>query len=143
MASESLQNYPEITQSEIVKVPYWHTIERFQYLTKLECPLTKIDIIFLIFSEIMPHELAEFWEGYSQISKKDMYINSENLKKLMTYVAIKAKKSKIMIDLDIIQEFMPFGLKFTNKAYYITLLKSAFEYIESLTDSKIDELVNK
>lgn len=34
-------------------------------------------------------------------------------------------------------------LKYTNRAYYVDLLKYAYEYIQNLTDLKIEELLQK
>lgn len=84
-----------------------------------------------------------FWEGSKYVSKKELFIDSDSLRQLMIYVVIQVKKSKLKVDLDIIQEFMPPVLEFTNRAYYITLLQSAFEFIDSLTDDKIEELLGK
>lgn len=125
------------------RLPYTNTIDKIKYLAKIECPLTKLDMIFRIFTEIMTQELCDFWNGVKEVAPKDLFINSSNLKKLMVYVLIKNQKSKIYVDLQIIQEFMPFVLKYTNRAYYVTMLQSAFEFIEDITEVKIKELTSK
>jgi hypothetical protein len=125
------------------KQPYFLTIDRLQNIMQIEWNLTKMDIIFRIFTGILWDELKMFWENYKYKSKKELFVDSDSLRLLMIYVLIQVKKSKLKIDLDLIQEFMPPVLEFTNRAYYITLLQSAFEYIESLTEDKIEDLIDR
>lgn len=126
-----------------IKQPYHKTIERLLLWMKLECPITKLDVIYRIFTGIMGEELRLFWEGYKNFRKKDMFIDSPTLRLLMVYVLTQTKQSKLKIDLDLIQEFMPKVLEFTNRAYYIALLQSAFEFIDNLTEEKTTELLTK
>lgn len=126
-----------------IKQPYHKTIERLLLWMKLECPITKLDVIFRIFTGIMGEELRLFWDGYRNFKKKDMFIDGPTLRLLMVYVLTQTKQSKLKIDLDLIQEFMPKVLEFTNRAYYIAMLQSAFEFIDNLTEEKTTELLTK
>ena len=91
----------------------------------------------------MGEELRLFWDGYRNFKKKDMFIDGPTLRLLMVYVLTQTKQSKLKIDLDLIQEFMPKVLEFTNRAYYIAMLQSAFEFIDNLTEEKTTELLTK
>uniref|UniRef100_A0A7S3N6W9 VPS9 domain-containing protein n=1 Tax=Euplotes harpa TaxID=151035 RepID=A0A7S3N6W9_9SPIT len=72
-----------------------------------------------------------------------MYIDSNTLRMLMVYVLVQTQSSKLKIDFDLVQEFTPQVLKFTNRSYYITLLQSAFEYIDDMTDTRVLELMER
>jgi len=126
-----------------IKQPYHQTIERLQVITQLEWCLTKLDVLFKIFTGILCDELKDFWKGNQYLSKKDLYIDASSLRSLMVYILVQVNNSKLKVDLDLIQEFMPPVLEFTNRAYYVALMQSAFEFIDSLTDDKITELLNK
>ena len=123
--------------------PYYKTIERLKLIMKLEWPLTKLDVIFRIFTEILPNELKLFWKGDHYLTERDLYIDSKDLRMIMVYILIQTQCSKLKIDLDIIQEFIPQVLKFTNRSFYITLLQSAFDYIDHMTNSKLNELIRE
>lgn len=84
-----------------------------------------------------------FWGGHKYLSKGELYIDQHSLRLLMIYIIIQTKQSKLKIDIDLVHEFMPKVLQYTNRAFYITMLQSAYEYIENLTDSKLSELYEK
>lgn len=44
------------------------------------------------------------------------------------------------MDIICADEFIPESVKFTNRAYFMAMLHSAFEYIEDLTEDKLEEL---
>lgn len=132
---------PDILEETIQ--PYFKTIERLMLIMKLECPLTKLDVIFRIFTEVLSSELNHFWHGNDFIFDKEMYIDSNTLRMLMVYVLVQTQSSKLKIDFDLVQEFTPQVLKFTNRSYYITLLQSAFEYIDDMTDMRVLELMER
>lgn len=43
------------------------------------------------------------------------------------------------IDVISIEEFTPDSVKFTNRAYYLTVLHSAFEFLEEISDKEIHQ----
>ena len=62
---------------------------------------------------------------------------------LMVYILIQTQWSKLKTDLDIIQEFIPQVLKFTNRSFYIALLQSAFDFIDHMTEWRLKELTTE
>ena len=78
----------------------------------------------------MIKELTEFWKNVPGVKETDMYIDADALKALAIYILIQTKCSKLLVDILIAEEFTPEALKYTNRAYYLTVLHSAFEYIE-------------
>ena len=81
-----MQKYDKVYIHDSKFVAFSQTIQKFQYLIKLECPLSKIDVIFRIFTEIMVNELREFWSEIPEVTDDMLYIDSEDLKKLMIYI---------------------------------------------------------
>lgn len=69
-----------------------------------------------------------------------MFVDADSLKALMIYFIIKAKCAKLLVDVICIEEFTPESVKFTNRAYYMTVFHSAFEYLEELSENKLAEL---
>lgn len=120
-------------------IPFPMTIERMQMLVHLECPLMKLDVIFRIFIGIMAEELEQYFKG----PKRDLIVESSDLRWLMVYILVQTRQPKLSIDIDLVQEFMPNVLKYTNRAFYISMLQSAYEYIDTLTDKDVEELFEK
>ena len=78
----------------------------------------------------MIFELKEFWKGVDEVKEADLYIDADSLKALAIYILVQSKWSKLLVDILIAEEFTPEALKYTNRAYYLTVLHSAFEFIE-------------
>ena len=71
-----------------------------------------------------------------------MFVDADSLKALMIYIIVQAKCAKLLVDVICIEEFTPESIKYTNRAYYMTVFHTAFEFLEELSDVKLQELVN-
>lgn len=47
----------------------------------------------------------------------------------------------MLVDIIVCENFTSEAIKYTNRAYYMTVLHTAFEFLETLTKDKIDEFV--
>ena len=115
-----------------IQQPYCKTIQKLRAIQKIENPVRKLEKMFQIWWNICSKELYQFWKSDKYFKKKELYIDSSDLKSIMTYALVQTQWPKLLIDILIIENFTPKSLQFTNRAYYMTVLHSAFEFIEMI-----------
>lgn len=72
-----------------------------------------------------------------------MFIDADSLKAIMIYILIKAKCVKLLVDIVVCESFTSEAIKYTNRAYYMTVLHTAFEYLETVSQKQIDEYLKE
>jgi hypothetical protein len=117
-----------------IEKPYYQTIEKLPKIQEIENPILKLEFLFQLFTEDLVRELRSFWGNTKEISKNDLYIDADSLKAITIYILIQTKWSKLLVDILMIEEFSPDTIKMTNRAYYLTVLYSAFEYLEEMSE---------
>ena len=121
-------------------IPYYRTIECITSIRNTESMICKLEYVYRLFTSIMTTELQEFWQGDRYFKRDKLFIDADSLKGLVIYSLVKSRCAKLLIDVICVEEFTPESIKFTNRAYYMTVLHSAFEFLEELTDDRLSEL---
>ena len=62
---------------------------------------------------------------------------------LIIYSVIQTRNPKLLIDVILCDIFTPYSIKLTNRAYYMTVVYSAFEFLEGISEERIKELQEK
>ena len=125
-----------------IQRPYWKIINKLPRIQEIENPILKLEFLFQLFTNDLVEELHEFWEDVPSVSKKQLYIDPDDLRAVIIYILIQSKCSKMLVDMLIIDEFSSESIKMTNRAYYQTVLYSAFEYIEEMNELQYQALKN-
>lgn len=125
-----------------IQRPYWKIIKKLPRIQEIENPILKLEFLFQLFTNDLVEELHEFWEDVPSVSKKQLYIDPDDLRAVIIYILIQSKCSKMLVDMLIIDEFSSESIKMTNRAYYQTVLYSAFEYIEEMNELQYQALKN-
>lgn len=108
-----------------------------------ESPIKKMEVAYRIFTEVLTNEVQEFWKDNPTVGRNDTFIDADSLRAIMIYIVIKAKWVKMLVDIIVWENFTSEAIKYTNRAYYMTVLHTAFEFLETLTQDKIDEFVEE
>lgn len=120
---------------------YSKTIEHVTRIRGTESVICKLEFVYRLLTEIMTTELKEFWCGEKYFPQDKLFIDADSLKGLLIYIVIKTKCAKILMDIICVEEFTPESVKFTNRFYFMTALHSAFEFLEELTDKRLNNLL--
>lgn len=91
-------------------------------------------------TESIIRKLEYIYKFTTSLGVDGVYIDSDNLKGLMIYLVIQSQNTKLLIDIILWDKFTPETLKMSNRSYYLMVIYSAFEFIEGLTDDKINSL---
>ena len=121
-------------------MPYSKTIDHIIRIRATESVICKLEFIYRLFTEIMITELHEFWWDEKYYPKDKLYVDADSLKALLIYVVVKSKCAKILMDIICVEEFTPESVKFTNRFYFMTVLHSAFEFLEEINESRMKNL---
>ena len=114
-----------------------NSIKKLQKIRDYASPVLKQEKIYRLFTRTIPFEIG--------IQKKDkdeeFYVDADSMKGIAVYLFVHAQCPMVIVDLQIIEEFISKNLEMTNRAYYRIVLLSAIEYVENLTQSDIIKLV--
>lgn len=105
----------------------------------MESPVKKLEIAFRLFTKTLTSEVKSFWEGNEKVHQNDTFIDADNLKAIMVFILIKSKCVKLLADIILCENFTSEAIKFTNRAYYMTVLHTAFEYLENISETQIEK----
>ena len=108
----------------------------------VESPIKKMEVAYNLFTEVLTYEVSEFWNS-SEENKIEINIDSDNLKAIMIYVVIKSNLVTMLVDIMLSDNFTSKSIRYTNRAYCMTVLHSAFEFIQMMNEEKIEEIVTK
>lgn len=90
-----------VTENENTKYEKW--IKMIWSLKNIENPTDKILLLVKVVNQ-MKNEIDLFWQGVD-IDSDQKCIDADNMEKLLSYVIIKSKYQKIVVDLEIIDHF--------------------------------------
>ena len=122
--------------------PYLNTISNISSIMIVESPIKKMEIAYNLFTEVLTYEVNEFWNGSKTDKKVEVNIDSDNLKAIIIYVVIKWNLVTMLVDIMLSDSFTSQAIRYTNRAYWMTVVHSAFEFIQNLTDDRIAEIVS-
>jgi hypothetical protein len=114
--------------------PYKQTMESLFKVHQLESPMCKLEHIYTTCTQLMPRELAAFYEGsgYLPAHAQSLFIDSDTLQGLLIYVVSRMHYPQLWTELSLVEEFIPEGVLMSNRAYYLILLKASCEYLINL-----------
>jgi hypothetical protein len=104
----------------IEKAPtkYEECIKMMWRLKNIENPLDKIQLLVKVINQ-MKHEIDTFWQGVD-IGFDDKVIDADNMEKLLSYVIVKSKYQKIVVDLQLIDYFSGNHIDFSQYGFIYT-----------------------
>lgn len=125
------------TTKMAMNLPYFRTIKHLQSLSRIENPIQKLEKLYQIYSSLCSKELQIFWHNDRYFSLDKLYVDANSLRSIVIYTLIQTQSPKLLTDVLIVEKFTPKSLQYTNRAYYMTVLHSAFEFIEEMTDEEV------
>mmetsp|Transcript_1105 Transcript_1105/g.682 ORF Transcript_1105/g.682 Transcript_1105/m.682 type:complete len:86 (-) Transcript_1105:85-342(-) len=77
----------------------------------------------------MAREIDDFWNGIP-VKCENLEIDYENLNGIAIYVVLQTKNPLLILDIIFIENFVSQAIMFTNRAYHMTVIHSALDFIE-------------
>lgn len=121
---ERLSDFP---QKELAGEKYSTCIKMIWNLKNIENPTDKIQLLVKVVNQIK-QEIDEFWTGVD-ITQDEKCIDADNLEKLLSYVIIKSKYQKIVVDLQLIDTFSGNHIDFGQNGYIYANFSSTINHI--------------
>ena len=90
----------------------------------------KLEYIYQVFNRLMIAEIDEFWRSVPQLDPSHLEIDYENLNGIAIYIALKSNQPILIVDILFIENFVSEAIMTTNRAYQMTVLHSALQFIE-------------
>lgn len=124
-----------------VPTKYEECIKLVWKLKNIENPMEKIHLLVKIVNQ-MKHEIDTFWQGV-EIEQDDKLIDADSMGKLLSYVIVKSKYQKIVVDLQMIEYFSGNHIDFSEYGFIYTSFNQAVSNLlmerSELTSSVSDE----
>lgn len=114
-------------QKEQAGEQYSKCIKMIWNLKNIENPTDKIQLLVKVVNQIK-QEIDEFWTGVD-ITQDEKCIDADNLEKLLSYVIIKSKYQKIVVDLQLIDLFSGNHIDFGQNGYIFANFSSTINHI--------------
>jgi hypothetical protein len=121
--------------------PYFNTVRKLRRIRDVESPIKKMEIAFRLFTETLTKEIDDYWKDDFSVSNHDLALDADSLKAIMIYIIIKSQCHTLLVDIVMWEDFTTENVKYTNRAYYMTVLHSAYEFLELVKQDQIDEMV--
>jgi hypothetical protein len=111
------------------KIEFYESILLLRGFNQYDSIIEKIDAIFKIRSCLLK-EIDNFWKN---IPIKSLYkiIDADNLLSIVIYLIIKSQMSELIIDLEVMDDFIDNKIKTSRKGYFFNLINSSLEYFIS------------
>lgn len=117
----------ETESSPKKNLPFFKSIMYFREINRADSIIEKLEIMYNLRNMILG-EIDMFWKGIS-IDQKKRYVDADNLLSIFIYLIIKSQLSDLIIDIEIINDFINKTLKLSRKGYFFSLVQSSFEYL--------------
>ena len=67
--------------------------------------MKKLDLIYQMCTVFIPKEIDRFWKGVP-VSANKLFIDADNLIGIITYIVIQAQYPKLLVELNLVEEFI-------------------------------------
>ena len=134
---ESLTKNTEIIipiVKNISNLPFSKSLIYFREINRTDSIIKKLEIMYNL-RDVILSEIDEFWQEYP-IQQKKRYIDADNLLSIFIYLVIKSQLADLIVDIEIIEDFINKSLKLSRKGifllylgYFFSLVQSSFEYL--------------
>lgn len=94
-------------------IPFPKSIIFFREINKSVSIMKKLEIMFSL-RDVILKEIDEFWKGFF-IQQKKRYVDADNLLSIFIYLAVKSQLCDLIIDIEIIDDFISKSLKLSRK----------------------------
>lgn len=94
---------------------YSRCIKMIWELKNIESPSLKNQLLVKIVNQVK-HEIDEFWDGID-ITQDEKWIDAYNMEKILSYVVVKSKYQKIVVDLELIETFAGENMDYSCEGY--------------------------
>eukprot|EP00347_Sterkiella_histriomuscorum_P022739 403337343 len=129
----------EFAFNSLTSGPYQDTIQSFLKILQMESPMCKLEQIYSSCTQTLIREQENFWSGFD-ISKKDLFIDSDNLQGILIYIVSRINYPQIWTELHLIEEYIPDAVQMSNRAFYMVMLKASCEYLINLKVPKTQQI---
>ena len=113
----SLYNIPELkieeNKSNYSNLPFFKSLKYFREINSRETILDKLEIMFNLRNIILT-EIDDFWKGFPYLEEKRL-VDADNLLSIFIYLVIKSQLVNLIIDIEIINDFINKSLKLSRK----------------------------
>jgi len=123
-----------VEEVEYPNLPYFKSIIYFKEINKVHSIIQKLEIMINL-REIILLEIDSFWKGIP-INQKKRYVDADNLLSIFIYLIVKSQIADLIVDIEIIEDFINRSLKLSRKGkiyinigYFFSLVQSSFEYL--------------
>ena len=109
-------------------MPYHSSQENLLKMLKVESPMLKIELIYKGCTSSIQKDIEHFWKNY-EINPSRLIIDVDNLQGILIYIISRLKNPTLIADLHLIEDYIPSGVKKSNRLFYLMLMKAACEYL--------------
>lgn len=100
-------------EMEFYNLPFSKSIIYFKEINKVHSIIKKLEIMINL-REIILQEIDSFWKGIP-INQKKRYVDADNLLSIFIYLIVKSQIADMIIDIEIIEDFINRSLKLSRK----------------------------
>lgn len=94
-------------------LPFTKSLKYFRKIKKVQSILDKIDIVYNL-RDIVLSEIDLFWKGY-EFPKEKRFLDADNLLSIFIYLVVKSQLYDLIIEIEIIHDFISKSLKLSRK----------------------------
>lgn len=109
------ENKRSSPDNEAKSTKYKECIKMLWNLKNIENPTDKIQLLVKVVEQIK-YEIDQFWNGVD-VSQDEKSIDADSMEKLLSYVIVKSKYQKIIVDLQLIDLFSGGNIDYNGNGY--------------------------
>ena len=80
-------------------------------------------------TSFIPREIDRFWKGVA-VPPNKLFIDADNLIGIITYIVLQSRCPKLLVELNLVEEFITKATQFTNRVYYMTTIHSGLDWVK-------------
>ena len=126
----------EFVDAKLAIKPYIYAIKNLRKIRDYECPIDKMRCITQTSRHIV-QAIDTFWQGVTQIDKKKLTLDADELLMIFIYVALRSKVYELLAQLKFINEFSTNTLRLSKLGYCILTLEVALQQILQMESRQV------